>query len=118
MKNIKMILVLLIMLLISGVSIAQSKTKGEDKKIRVTGITGESIKEFAELDRSEKIIKKITKQILSDKLVENESELSYMLNHKEFIINGVKQPSEIHQKYKNKYIKEKVKWNICKDYKI
>lgn len=118
MKNIKWISIVFIMLLISGVSAAQSETKSEDKKIRVTGITGESIKEPSELDRSEKVIKKITKQILSDKLVAHKKELSYMLNNEEFIVNGVKQPSEIHQKYKNKYIKEKVKWNICKDYEI
>lgn len=117
MKNIKgTFFGVLIVLLIPSLSIAQSKDNNQ--KLIITGITGESIKEALELDKSEKIIKRITKQVIKDKLVEGEKELSFMLNSEKFIINGITQSSEIHKKYKDKYIKDKKKWNICKNYKI
>ena len=117
MKKIKEIFfILLVVVLMPSMSMAQSKVK--DQKIVITGITGESIKEPLNLDESEKIVNKITKQIIKDNLIENEKELSFMLNNKEFIVNGVKQSTQIHTIYKEKYIKDKIKWNICKNYKM
>ena len=108
--------ILLVLVLMPSISMAQSNEKNQ--KIVITGITGESIKEPLSIDKSEKIINKITKQIIKDNLVESEKELSFMLNNKEFIVNGVKQSTQIHTIYKKKYIKDKVKWNICKNYKM
>ena len=49
----------------------------------------------------------INQQLLKDGLVTGIKNLSYKLNKSEMIINGVKQNQEIHQKYQQKYLKNK-----------
>ena len=119
MENIKKLLRITILLLaLTNEGNAQSKQLKEN--LTFTGITGNEItkQSIEELDGSERIIKKITEQLIKENLVKTEKKLSYMLNHKEFIINGEKQPSEVHEKYKYIYIKNRKKWNICRNYKI
>ncbi|XRE44277.1 hypothetical protein ACIVBQ_002481 [Tenacibaculum discolor] len=118
MKNLKEIVFILALAVLLIPNYCNAQSKKTKQNLIITGITGESIKESIELDKSEKIIKKITKQVIKEKLAKNEKKTSFMLNNKEFIVNGVQQTSEIHLRYKNKYIKEKVNWNICKNYKI
>lgn len=118
MKSTKALIAASFTILISGACMAQSHQK-KDNQLTITGITGESIKESADVDHAAKLIDEINSQILKDKLVtEKTGNISYMLNSKQFIINGVLQNQETHLRYKNKYIKENTKWNICKNYKI
>ncbi|MCP2028495.1 hypothetical protein L1276_003665 [Flavobacterium sp. HSC-32F16] len=120
MKTTKTFIALLLMIFISGASLAQNNQKESKVNQRTfTGITGQAIKESSEVNNVEKLIEEISNEIYKEKLVAADAgSLSYMLNNKEFIINGVVQKPEIHLRYMNKYIKKNTKWNICKNYKI
>jgi hypothetical protein len=39
--------------------------------------------------------------------VKDENDLSFSLNDKELVVNGKKQPDQIHQQFKEKYIQNK-----------
>lgn len=115
MKKTKTLIAASLMIFISGACMAQTTEK--ENKLTITGITGQSIKE-SDANNVGKLIENISSQIVKEKLVTgNTGNLSYMLNSKEFIINGVAQASDIHLRYKNAYIKNNIKWNICKNYK-
>ena len=47
----------------------------------------------------------INKQLLKDQIIKNTTNLSYKLNKDELIVNGIKQGTVLHQKYKSKYLK-------------
>lgn len=121
MKTTKTLIAASLIMFISGACLAQNnqKEQEENHQLTITGITGQSIKESSDVNNIAKLIEKINNEIYQEKLaVKDISNLSYMLNSEVFIINGVKQISEIHMRYKNKYIKGNTKWNICKNYKI
>ncbi|OXB24020.1 hypothetical protein B0A80_08630 [Flavobacterium tructae] len=119
MKTTKILITAVMILLISIGSMAQNKKKEQaENQLTITGITGQSIKESADVNNVGKLIAAISDQIVKEKLAPaNTSSLSYMLNSKEFIINGVKQKPEVQLRYKNKYIGDHTKWNICKNFK-
>ena len=120
MKTTKVLIAVSLMIFTSGVGLAQNNKKEPKVNQRTfTGITGQAIKESSEVNNVEKLIEEISNEIYKEKLaVEGVGNLSYMLNNKEFIINGVQQKSEIHLRYMNKYMKNNTKWNICKNYKM
>jgi len=103
----------------SGVCMAQNNQKEKaENQLTITGITGKSIKGSPDEKTITKLINDISNQIIKEKLTtKNSSDLSYMLNSKEFIINGALQTEEVHLRYKNQYIKNHTDWNICKNYK-
>lgn len=107
------------LIFISGACMAQSNQKEKaENQLTITGITGKSIKGSPNEKSMTKLINDISNQILKEKLVTtNTSDLSYILNNKEFIINGVTQTEEVHLRYKKQYIKNHTDWNICKNYK-
>ncbi|BFM41371.1 hypothetical protein CFS9_00120 [Flavobacterium sp. CFS9] len=119
MKTTKTLITAVMILLISIGSMAQNKKKEQtENQLTITGITGQSIKESADVNNVEKLIAAISNQIVKEKLAPaNTTGLSYMLNSKDFIINGVKQKPDVQLKYKNKYIGNNTKWNICKNFK-
>lgn len=47
----------------------------------------------------------MTKDLIADKLIEDEKNFSYQLNIDELLVNGEKQPDAIHRKYRSKYLK-------------
>ncbi len=51
------------------------------------------------------VIERIVENMLDAKLITSVDDLSFTLNKKEFKINGVVQPEEIHQRFKESYIK-------------
>lgn len=114
MKKTKTLIAASLMMFISGVSMAQTAQK--ENQLTITGITGQSIKE-SDANNVGKLIEDISNQIVKEKLTASTGNLSYILNNKEFIINGVAQASAIHARYKDAYIKNNTKWNICKNYK-
>ncbi|WP_264530602.1 hypothetical protein [Flavobacterium sp. N502540] len=120
MKTTKTLITTAMIILISISSVAQNKKKEQvEKQLTITGITGQSIKESSDVNNAEKLIATISNQIVKEKLVtENTNKLSYILNSKEFIINGVKQEPAVQLRYKNKYIGNNTNWNICKNYKV
>ncbi|PWS31715.1 M56 family metallopeptidase [Pedobacter paludis] len=48
----------------------------------------------------------INKELLKDGVITNTNKLSYQLNKNDLIVNGVKQNTNLHQKYKSKYLKQ------------
>jgi hypothetical protein len=114
MKKTKTLIAASLMMFISAAGMAQTTQK--DNQLTITGITGQSIKE-SDANNVGKLIENISNQIIKEKLTANTGNLSYILNSKEFVINGVAQPSDIHLRYKNAYIKNNTKWSICKNYK-
>ncbi|UWY30356.1 hypothetical protein N4T20_10560 [Flavobacterium sp. TR2] len=120
MKTTKTLIAASLMFFITAVGLAQNNQKEPKVNERTfTGITGQAIKESSEVSNVEKLIEEISNEIYKEKLaVAGAGKLSYMLNNKEFIINGVLQKSEIQQRYASKYIKKNTKWNICKNYKM
>lgn len=119
MKTTKTLIAAIVILFISASCIAQNKKKEQvENQLTITGITGQSIKESADVNNVEKLIEEISNQIVKEKLAtKSTGKLSYLLNDKEFIINGVRQESAVQLRYKNKYIGKNTKWNICKNYK-
>ncbi|WP_167273244.1 M56 family metallopeptidase [Dyadobacter arcticus] len=55
----------------------------------------------------EKMQNGVIDELISAGAIKGISDLSYRLSQDELIVNGVKQPAELHQKLKNKYIKDK-----------
>lgn len=106
------------LIFISGVCMAQINQKEKaENQLTITGITGKSIKGSPNEKNMTKLINDISSQIVKEKLVAKTTDLSYILNSKEFIINGVVQTEEVHLRYKKQYIKNHTDWNICKNYK-
>jgi hypothetical protein len=53
------------------------------------------------------LIDPIIQDMVEQKIIpEHQEELSFELNNNSFIVNGKKQPAEIHERFKNKYIKK------------
>jgi len=53
----------------------------------------------------------IINDLVREKLIKDKKNLSFSLNKDELIVNGVKQPDAIFQKFKEKYVKTK-DWNF------
>src|SRR4029077_10361580 len=53
------------------------------------------------------LIDPIIQDMVEQKIIpEHQEELSFELNNNSLIVNGKKQPAEIHERFKNKYIKK------------
>lgn len=77
----------------------------------------ELIQRQQELLQKELKIKKIMAEIVSEHLVKDRESLkTFTLNNDELIINGVKQPAEVHQRFKDKYLRSPdEQYNIAND---
>ncbi len=58
-----------------------------------------------------KVASAITKDLIANGIVENEKTLSYKLDDKELIVNGIKQPVALHLMLKRKYVSEQG-WSV------
>jgi chromosome segregation ATPase len=71
----------------------------------------EKDRQQAEIDRKQaeedrKLLNEMIDEVIKEKLVENKEALkSLVLDDNEFIINGIKQPGNLHSKFKTKYLK-------------
>lgn len=59
---------------------------------------------LAMVQSNQKILLPIIDEMVSEHLIDNREELSFTLNNKELIINGVRQPEEVLQRYRKKYL--------------
>ena len=57
-------------------------------------------------NRSNEEVRQIIGDLSGQNLVSDEENLSFKLNNRELVVNGKKQPAEIHQKLKEKYIQK------------
>lgn len=48
---------------------------------------------------------KIITEMITDGIIQNKDNLSFKISTSEFIVNGKKQPDEVYQKYREKYVK-------------
>lgn len=81
-----------------------------------TGITSESLSE----EEGKKIVgtlKVIINKMSNEGLINNKKDLSFTLDKDKLIVNNKKVSSDIHNKYKTKFIK-KDDWRICYNYRI
>ncbi len=53
---------------------------------------------------NQKILLPVIDEMTSEHLIDNRDELSFTLNDKELIINGVRQPDEVFQRFRKKYL--------------
>ncbi len=59
-------------------------------------------------EESENLDQSLIQDLVNENIVKNKNDIqSYKLTSKELIVNNQKQPSEIHQKFKEKYVKSK-----------
>jgi chromosome segregation ATPase len=71
----------------------------------------EKDRQQAEIDRKRaeedrKLLNEMIDEVIKEKLVENKEALkSLVLDNNEFIVNGIKQPDNLHSKFKTKYLK-------------
>lgn len=56
-------------------------------------------------EESGKLIKGIVEDLKNDGIVKDTETISFSINNKELIVNGVKQPDAVHQKFRKKYLK-------------
>ena len=81
-----------------------------------TGITAEELSE-EEGGEVVTMLKTIIIRMKNEGLIINDRDLSFVLDKNKFILNDDPLPSEIHEKYKVKFIK-KDDWRICYNYRI
>src|SRR5215831_19999245 len=53
---------------------------------------------------SEKMMSELISDMSNDGIIKNTDKLTFSLNKNEFIVNGVKQPAPVHDKFKDKYL--------------
>ncbi|HTE00709.1 MAG TPA: M56 family metallopeptidase [Mucilaginibacter sp.] len=70
---------------------------------RLDAQEGRSFKEPIAL---QPIITNVIGDLVDQNIVKDKSDLSFKLTNKSLIVNGVKQPEEIHERFKNKYLSE------------
>lgn len=98
-----------------------SQETGKEKGLTITGITikkGKSIESLEDAQKNEQVLDKVTKDLIKDQLITDNQNISYLLNNEKLVINGIEQASEIHLKYRERYLKDHKNWNICKNYKM
>lgn len=81
-----------------------------------TGITAEELSE-EEGGNVVKMLKTIIMRMKNEGVIINDKALSFVLDKNKFIVNDKVLPSEIHERYKVKFI-EKDDWRICYNYRI
>jgi len=79
--------------------------KNERSVVHVkTGISGTDLPANIEVD---KLTNNIISDLISEKVIKTNDNLSYLLSDRELIVNGVKQPENIQNKLSTKYVKAK-----------
>jgi hypothetical protein len=56
--------------------------------------------------RTNNAIEPIIEDLLEEKIISTQQELTFELNADKFVVNGKKQPAEVHNRYKEKYLKK------------
>jgi len=79
------------------------KAKSSSKVSVKTG-TQRVVESVTSTDTDDHDYKNIIKDLIKDGIIKTQNKLSYKLDKNGFIINGVKQNSSFHQKYKSKYL--------------
>ena len=79
------------------------KAKSSSKVSIKTG-TQRVVESVTSTDTDDHDYKSIIKDLIKDGIIKTQNKLSYKLDKNGFIINGVKQSSSFHQKYKSKYL--------------
>lgn len=85
-------------------------TKEERKQVVVQGIVIESINLSSRQDTL-KVAHAITKDLIESGIIRSEKALSYKLDDKELIVNGIRQSMALHLKLKKKYVCERG-WSV------
>ena len=87
-----------------------SREKAEDQRV-----IAEESRKHAELARKEaeknrvafeKLQSELITDLKAEGIIKGKSDFSYKLNNEELVVNGIKQSAAVHQKFKNKYVKE------------
>ena len=55
---------------------------------------------------SDTLVRHIIRDLLKGNIVDDDDVLSFELNGKEFIVNGVKQPDAVFQQFRDRHIKD------------
>jgi len=69
-----------------------------------TGISGNDLPTNIDVD---KLTNNIISDLISEKVIKTNNNLSYLLSESQLIVNGVKQPENVHNKLSTKYVKSK-----------
>ena len=85
-------------------NMARSKDKMEkemkESKLRM-------VQAQKDMEQAQATQKGIISDLIDEHIIQNESDLSsYVLSNDELIVNGTKQPAAMHQKFKEKYVRE------------
>ena len=89
----------------SSVSESSSSHKAKsNSKVSVKRGTQRVVESVTSTDTDEHDYKSIIKDLINDGIIKTQNKLSYKLDKNSLIINGVKQSSSFHQKYKSKYL--------------
>ncbi|GEP50898.1 hypothetical protein FNO01nite_15700 [Flavobacterium noncentrifugens] len=70
----------------------------------ITGITGNDLPSNIDVDQ---LTNNIISDLISEKIINTNNNLSYLLSHDALIVNGVKQPQNLQSKLSTKYVKSK-----------
>ncbi|WP_316736027.1 M56 family metallopeptidase [Pedobacter aquatilis] len=88
-----------------SVSVEQNSKKSKsNSKVSVKTGTQRVVESVTSTDTDDHDYKGIIKDLIKDGIIKTQNKLSYKLDKDNFIINGVKQNSSFHQKYKSKYL--------------
>lgn len=83
------------------------KQKAEQDKQRVMKDQERAMLAKMNAEEDRKILNSLLTEIVSEKIVSSEDEISsIILNNSDFIVNGKKQSASLHQKFKTKYLKD------------
>lgn len=70
----------------------------------ITGITGNDLPSNIDVDQ---LTSNIIADLISEKVIKTNNNLSYLLSENSLIVNGVKQPQSLQSKLRSKYVKTK-----------